>query len=299
MAAGDLITTNYQYEYNGLLLGSGTPYIMEKVTGLLTTADVIDNHYKAQSRQGKILGQESFDARHVQFDVSIDGTSGSDAEDKIAALMNAFVMPPYFSGLSVIDLVADDYAAFSSTPSNPDKFFVFQRPNKGKRAFYGHVNKVSFDSTGDVAQGLAKGSVDLLCIDPLCYSIGPLNHLVSGTIANTATSGSVTCTNAGNFPTQRLRISLVGPMTNPVITNGTTGRAMKFTGTLPTSSDTLVVMVHGREIWVNDVPDTSYRRSDFQWFDLQPGGNTIQVTRSVSAAAAPFTVQFQDAWMTG
>jgi hypothetical protein len=98
--------------------------------------------------------------------------------------------------------------------------------------------------------------------------------------------------NEGNFPAQP-KIELIGPLTNPIISNGANGEVLGLVAgtTIPNG-----------EVWVIDIAARRmYRQSDnanrFQyldvnsdWLELEPGENRIDVTASGLAVASQVNV---------
>ena len=108
------------------------------------------------------------------------------------------------------------------------------------------------------------------------------------------------CTNNGNFkawPTLRL----YGPITNPIITNQTTGQSIKFTDLVIAAGSFIDIYTETGEIKWYGYQDTyaglDIVNSDF--FPLVPGDNTLKVTGdsySVSSGAHLY-VTWQDAYL--
>lgn len=169
--AGSLITADYQYEYAGYLSGASTATMMEKVDGLMSPPDTITHHDDGGvSRHGINYGYENFDARRIPFDFAIDGANGAAAESTYSQFANAYMMSAAYRSAITVPVAGQD----------PDLPFICRRPGKSPRVAYGHVTRREVSSTGDLAMGLFRGSVELLCGDPRLYSLA--THTLSSNI---------------------------------------------------------------------------------------------------------------------
>src|SRR5437879_4719432 len=94
MAVGDLITGVPglpQYEFNGILLGSGTNFLVEKAQGLLGFPDLNSTDIDRQDAWGSFPGRNLYKERHITFDVHIVNELGT-IETDIQNLAKAFVI---------------------------------------------------------------------------------------------------------------------------------------------------------------------------------------------------------------
>lgn len=104
--------------------------------------------------------------------------------------------------------------------------------------------------------------------------------------------------NAGDLPAYPQAITVYGPVSDPKITNATTGEYIQVNTTLSSGSnvlsivydkDSLSVTVDG----VSVLPDVT---SASTYFKLQPGGNDITLEGTTVSTGAYATVSFYDAW---
>lgn len=281
------ITQDYQYLFGTLLMGSGTPYIVTEVDGLLNQPPVRQFHSPSQSGHGLFYGFESYDARTIHFDLAVDATSGADAESKLDAINSTFILPPAFQSLPATPQSIDSV----------DPVLQFQRPNKGIRQVYCHCTKSEFKSTGNLAAGLVQGSVELLCGDPRVYSATQYN--LAGAIGGSTASVSFNVTNGGTFPSPRFFFNFSGPCVNPTLTNTLTGQAVKAVGTF-VGTDTLQFDFYHRQIFLNGSLNYGLRSADTTWWSVLPGVNPLVYSRTGSdPVASPYTIQYLYAWATG
>jgi regulation of enolase protein 1 (concanavalin A-like superfamily) len=107
--------------------------------------------------------------------------------------------------------------------------------------------------------------------------------------------------NAGNFPAQT-RFELVGPMTNPVITNEATGQMAKINATIP-AGETWVLEHKGYSKRLYRLSDganrISYLDDTSQWIFISPNGvvNNIDLNASALSPGWDMVTYFQDTWM--
>lgn len=274
MAVGDLVVANYQYEYRGVLLGSNTSYRTEKVDGLLSMPDLQAFDTDRTDRHGAFAGRSLLRPRTVQMDVNIlveTATTMTDIET---------IMRTLFTALNPMK---------GSTTAQ----LVFQRPGQGKRYVNARPTKRSFPSVYEIPHGLAKGSIEFKCADPRIYKLteDQTTILLTG-----VTSNSGTVTNGGDFPHSPV-LEITGPATNPRIACvEDSNRTIKVDIVLG-SSDTLIIDTFNRTVTLAGVNRYDVVRNDNQWWELQPGANTITMTRSSATGNAQIVVKERDTWL--
>lgn len=109
---------------------------------------------------------------------------------------------------------------------------------------------------------------------------------------------SADCNNIGTEPTDPISISVIGPITNPVITNSATGQFIEVDVTLASSSDQLLIEYSGDSlsITLNGVSVLQYVTAASTYWKIQPGDNIIQLTGSVVSDGAFAEVNYYDTW---
>lgn len=283
---------DYTYWFNGMYLGSGSPYITSGWTGLLSAPPVVQYHSKAQAKHGVVYGFELFDARTLECDFAIDGSSALDLESKMEDLANAMVLPLAYA--SEIELPFAQSAV--DTP------FVVKRPGKKPRQIFCHIN--NFDpgkADFHQAMGMTSGSIQWYAGDPRVYSLDLNSQSVS--IATSQIISTSTIVNAGSFPSPRLTLTIQGPVTGggPVVIQNSTASgtpALKINVTLA-GTDTMIVDFFNKTITINGTDTYQDKDPSSQWWDLLPGPNTIVVSRTTTnAVSAPATLTWYDAWTT-
>lgn len=273
MAAGDLITANYQYEYSGLLMGAGTSYIVERVEGLYSLPDIKSRDSDRQDEHGQYSGVDLLSGRRLVVRLAFNETSASSLESLLANAGRAF------------------------RPGTVEEPFVFQRPAQGgKRFVTAKTKRKSFDQEIDwhYARGVGRGIVELQASDPRIYSMTLKSQQV--TLAGGASSASdLLIENDGDFETYAT-ITLTGPTSDPRIQNATDdNREIKLD--IDITTETLVIDTNRKTVTVDGVDRYDVVRSDSQWWKIQPGPNTIKYNRTGTVGDSLLVIQHRDTWV--
>jgi hypothetical protein len=275
---GDLISNEFQYEFRGLLFGSGTDIIVEEVQGLLGMPDVSNTDMSRLSDHGATPGVSTFGKRTIGFDLHIVGGMGEDIEVKLNEAQTAFTLPRR-SRSRELDTLA------------------FWRPGAPKKVVYGRCERREFVSNFRTARGLASGSIDIVCPDPLIYSQDTYEEVI--TLAPGAVTGQIEVWCNGNHPEGAYpMLTIEGPSTDANITNSEDdNRQLKLSAALSAAQ---VLTFNGRtmETLIDGVDAFTYVRNDSQFWRLLPGKNVIVYTRSAANAGATsrLYIRWQDTW---
>lgn len=113
-------------------------------------------------------------------------------------------------------------------------------------------------------------------------------------ILTTGLGGQGSVVNAGVFATYP-RFEIRGPVTNPVIELGGTGKFLAFTVTL-TNTDRLVVDARTRSVQLNGSP-SRWLLTDGGFFRLPPGSSELIFRAFDFNAAARLSVTYRSAWL--
>jgi hypothetical protein len=271
MAAGDLVVANYQYEFNSLLIGSQTDYIVTAIEGLLSLPDVRSHDLDRQDRHGAIGGRDLLSGRKVIFDLSVIANSQGTIESNLRQLSRAF------------------------RPSSVDIPLVWQRPAGGpKRRLNCRPRRREFTAGYDVAHMLAEGAVELFAADPRIYSndVSTQDFI----IPNSGNSVTANLHSYGDFPTPPT-LTITGPVTNPRISNVADNNRQIRLDVVMTAGQTLVVDVGARTVTLDGADRYDLVRGDNQWWEIQDGDNSITYNRTDTGAGSTLTMTWRDAWM--
>jgi phage-related protein len=135
--------------------------------------------------------------------------------------------------------------------------------------------------------------VSLRASDPFLMSY--LEHYAPVVMA--ASPSTISVLNAGNFAS-RPRYKVIGPITNPIILNSTTGKQMKLNGVIAAGQ---VVEIDVRRKTVQDsagVNKFSMLDVTSDWATLAAGTNSLQISGTgITAGTTAFQVFWRDTWV--
>ena len=168
--------------------------------------------------------------------------------------------------------------------------FYFRHPVVGERIVYAKSYGINFKIDSRRPLGVVSFQIQLKAEDPTIWG-----SLISGSTiiggastgygfpmsfplgfgGTSSTNGTVTIINAGNKDADAT-FTIIGDVTNPAISNDTTGQKLTFGITL-TPTDSLVVNLRNKTVILNG---SSNRRGIMlnisRWFMLQSGSNSIR-----------------------
>lgn len=289
MAAGDRITIDYQYEWNqSLLFGDGTSIDVDEIDGLDDLPSVATSDTPRDAAWGSDAGNDM--ARDRSITISGEFVAGTDSE---------------LAG--TLDSLRDGFLV------NYDvKAFVWQHPGEAKRLIWARCRRRSIPTTLRRALRFPVWGVQLVAVDPLIYSAAEYSVSTSRTVEGSgfaapftppftlgaSTEGVARASNAGSVAapwTGRLD----GPLTNPVLSNLSTGERLAFTangGLTLAAGEYVDIASNGREVLL---AGTASRRSqlslDSRWWDLPPGVTDIEL--AAAAGTGTFSVSWRSAWI--
>jgi hypothetical protein len=279
MAAGDLITQDWQFEFNGLLLGPSTVYDLDKVEGL----DLI------AVREGDVA--RPYD--HGRFDLAPDVLPG-----RIVEITGEVISSTWTDVTALSQALKDREGTLPLVFRTPDG--TLKRINCRCRR-----RKVPITASGTALSTWEFG-IMFWAPDPRIYANNASQQTVSPASTTeaadfedwgfdlafgVAVAGSVICNNAGNIET-RPTVTFYGPMTNPVLSNTTTGIVWSSNINL-SGGETLVVDFDAKTLLLNGVTDR-YSYFTGQWWTLVPGDNVIEL--AVSAGSGTAQISWRSAW---
>lgn len=123
-------------------------------------------------------------------------------------------------------------------------------------------------------------------------------------VASGSTGGSVVMTNSGTtttFPSIDANgdggIILTGPLTNPIISNLTTGKFIEFNYTLA-SGDYIQIDMDNQLILLNGSSSLISKKTTMSdWWGLEPGPNLLSISTTNNADTGYFTVTYNPAYI--
>lgn len=271
MAAGDLITLDYQYEYRGLLFGHQTELMVLNVDGLFSTPDVKSEDHERTDTHGEFDAPLLMGPRYIE--VTLRMRRGPiNAEVLHQELATAFL------------------------PTQDSHRFVFSRPGMPTRFVSCRVHDRVIPSTYELARGMAEVNVMLKATDPVIY--GLVEKVTTFTSSSSMNHG-------GNWPMAPV-LEVIGPASNPRIEHVQQDRMIAIGGPfdvmdVPLNS-TLIVDVKNKLVTMDGSDYYSKVRVDNRWWLLEPGTNTIAIHNSSGTTSAldpggSINVRHRDAWM--
>lgn len=284
MAAGDLITSPWQIELNGVLFGSGTSYVVRE----------FDPWRAPQVRQGEIA--------RAQADGSYPGTDRL-AEKLITAKL------AISAATDVLEQAARRTMAGAWKPpaANTTVPLVWMEDDGVKYAVYGKPRLADTD----LAPRLFT-TARFVATDPRIYTaalLSPSTGFPSGSgglsfagagaaapfvFGSGGSGGTLDCTNAGTYETPYV-VTFTGPIVAPTLEHSVQGRALVFTGTLA-AGETLVVDSRARTVLLNGTASRySWLATSSQWFTLEPGANALRF--SGASGTGTCSVSYAPAWL--
>lgn len=140
----------------------------------------------------------------------------------------------------------------------------------------------SYTQHSQVINPLTRGGFILPAILPVVFSEG--------------TGGKATLNNAGDATAYPI-ITLAGPLTNPRITNLTTGEFIALTISLTDGESIEIDMLERTVVQGGVTNQLSTVSNDSSFFGLQPGDNSLQLVTGVSGEAGTATIAWRDAYV--
>lgn len=283
---GELITDDFQYEWAGtLLMGSGATFEVETISGLDDLPDVESSDSPWDAAYGSDPG------RDLARDRTITASGDFMAEDD--ATMAA----------DLAELRASLTVGLVST-------FAWRHPGEDARFVYARCRRRSIPVDVRRALGSPTWTAQWVAVDPLVYSAteqsGSTGRVEAGSgftspftppfTLGASVSGSVRIDNDGSVAgpwTARLD----GPLTNPVISNGTERLAFTANGGLDLAAGEFVLLdSRDRSVLLAGTADRRLVLSvDSRWWNLLTGENDFTLT--ADAGTGTLTVTGRDTWL--
>lgn len=304
MAAGDLLTTDGQIEWRGLLLGAASPFRWRSLTGWLDM-ELRASDTSMGNWHGEHPGQALSSARYVTFQFFTKGLILAEFPDAVAALRQATAPD---------ENPAEEPLAIQL---HGEKLLVYARCLRRHLPVdvpysVGHVaaGAIQWKATDprlySAVEHSASAGLALPGSSGLDFSGGGLDFSGGGLDFGTGQQGGVlTARNAGHVPTWPT-IEVSGPTTGPVI--NVDGRRLLFDPSYTVLAGQTMV-IDTRPTWrtVQIVPAGSPPGTDGvsvrqhlqveQWAPLEAGVDTqITFTAAAYDAASQLTVRWRDAW---
>jgi hypothetical protein len=261
----------WQVEFGGLLLGSGTAYDIVGIVGLGDQPDVRVADQDRFRDHGMYSGDDFLTGRVIELDLSVRGNGAFGSLSLLLQNLNV-IFQPGLTGLKPLRACIPGVA-------NGETIRVMAKTRK---------RSVANDWLYSVGP-LAMPIIQLLVPDPRLYSDEPDSVTTDGGV------GQVTVNNRGTFQTLPV-ITITGPVTNPKVVFG--GLEFSLLYDLP-AGQTIVLDFMEHTILLGGVENIYYTWvPGSSWFPIDTGSADMQFhTMSGSASSeASMNVTYSSAW---
>lgn len=288
MTVGDLVTTDWMAEFNGLAVGDDEAISLVQIEGLADLPAVRSADRTILRRDGLHAGDDFLGGRSVVLTLELE----ADTDAGLATLVEAVG------------------AAFQV---GAEQALVFQVPGVAggnKAQLWCRPRALSAPITLDWLYRMPIMRVQLAASDPRLYALTEgseadtlptteggreFNEVPPITFGAVSTGGLFTCTNDGTVLTWPV-IKLTGPVTNPRITNVTTDETLELE-LVVASGDYVLLDTDARTVLLNGTASRySSLAQDSTWWGLQPGDNEVRYEASTTTAST-ITVTWRSAWL--
>jgi hypothetical protein len=281
MAAGDSITTNGQWELNGLLMGQGTSYLVEDFQ-MWVAPDIRPGETVRAQSHGAFPGTDWLGTRLVSAIVNITPSTQTAEIAAMQTLAGAWQPPADGATVPLVWQVGDGVKyRLNGKPRLASTAFEYWMPTECR--FVATDPRIYANTESSASTGLATGSGGL--------SFAATAPFVFGTSGGAFMS----CTNSGTFNAP-WTATFTGPLVAPTLTHVGTGKALILSGASIAAGETLVVSSASRTVLLNGTASRySWLAATSQWFDLSPGANSVNLTGASGAGSV--TIAWRSAWI--
>lgn len=250
-----------QLEYNGLLIGPGTDFVITHIDGL-SPPDLKQSESSKSIEHGSHIYASYFMDRVIDLVGMIYG--GGDPHAKFMDLREA-LMPP-------------------GTIIKP---LMIKWPNLPLLYSYAHPIRKNWQLAPGLGVGVAQFALQFRAGDPLLYAAAESSiNIIRGATGVAA--------NAGIESTLPI-VTLDGPLTNPVITNQTTGQSLKLNVTLASGAQSVAIDFNNKTIFQGGVSRYGWLDTGSEWWGIAPGNNTLALTADAGTGVSE--VRWRSAWV--
>lgn len=289
MAVGDLVTADWEMEYQGFAFGGDSDYAIAQIQGLADLPAITNGDRSRLLRHGLHPGDDFLQGRTVVMAIEVYGADSDELETNIQSLYTA------------LRPAQDEAALVMQIPglANGAKFLIWARPRRrsapiNREWFYNiPVLQVEWAATDPRLYALTEGSTAI----GLPTTSGGLTFNASPnlTFGSVSTGGEETLNNAGTFQTSPV-FRITGPVTDPRLVNVTTDKTWSYTGTISTG-DHLIVDMEDRTVLLNGTASRySNLDADSEFWELEPGNNSVQY-RAAAYTSSTATATWRSAWV--
>jgi phage-related protein len=265
---------NYQFSFNGLTFGAGTPFVITEVMGLEDLPAIRNQDDNRGYNDGMFTGRDFFSGRTITFMFNILAGNGNTAQANYALFQAA--LNPQQTGTTALN--------FLLSPADTQK------------VIYGRVRTRAVPVTPEYTYGKITAQVTIFCPDPRYYastsntlSLTPAassgrtyNRTYNLTYGGGSQSGSGTVVNNG-WATTNPVVTITGPALNPVLSNVTTGQNITINFNMG-ASDVVVIDLNLKTVTLNGTSARNILANSSQWFSAPPGSTQLSFSATTFTA---------------
>lgn len=283
-------TAGFQWSYNGLLMGDGTPYNVISYEGLNGLPTIKQNDLPRGRDTGQFGSLYYADGREVTATIEIMDTTDAAVVSDIDALGLAFAPSP-----------ATEFPLYYALPGMP----------QASRLLWARSIQAVEPIDQDYVFHKAKAQIRMWATDPRKYDSNLQSALATLPAGNGGTtwpitwpaswgsssgSGTVNVTNSGNFETRPV-VVITGPVDNPTVANNTSGLYLTFNITLASSDQLIIDFLYKTVMLNNQASRRGTMTPDSNWWTLAPGVNVFAYHANTTKVGSTATIYWQSAWM--
>jgi hypothetical protein len=254
----------------------------------------------------KVSGLDSAEYRETIRDH--EGVDGGFMDAEFEKGRNIILEGTIYAASGNVEAYLDNLKANYAPVQTPIPFYV-KAPGVVERLIYVKPRGVRYDWETLRRLGITSAQFLMFAEDPRLYDAteSTLNINYGGDtglgfsfnigfnldFGGGATPGGASVNNAGNRPTPPTFI-ILGPVTNPTITNATSSHTMRFNITLG-GADTLTINTRDRTVYLNGNSNRRNIMTSPDWFYLDPGTSFITYG-GLTGAGSSLQVVYRSAW---
>ena len=289
MAIGDLVTADWECEYQLFAFGGDSDYALARIQGLVDLPTISSGDRGRLLRHGTHPGDDFLQARSVTLTMEVLGDSASDLGTNVQALLAAFVPG------------GDEAPLVMQIPgvANGTKFRLWARPRRRSapidREWFYNIPIVTLQMEATDPRLYADTESSQAVSLPSAGGGLTFNASPNFTFGAVSTGGEQTLNNAGTFRTSPV-FKITGPVTDPRLINVTSDETFHWEGTVA-SGDYLLVDMEDRTVLLNGTASRySGLTSSSVFWELSPGDSSIQY-RAAAYTASTATATWRSAWV--
>jgi hypothetical protein len=269
------LSTLYSFAFNGYTFGgANSPHQIQNIIGLESLPGIRSQDDNRGYADGMFSGRDFYAGRTISIIFNTFESPGVSAQTNYNTIQSYLL--PQQSGTTPL------YFKFPNSPTSEQVVFA-------------RVRSMTTNIDPNYTYGYITSQVDFFCPDPNYYNnnlqtavmavlpaVGRTYDRVYDLVYGGATGYITTTVNNIGWATTYPNISLVGPITDPILGNLTTGEYIQITGSF-NLLDTINIDLYNKLITLNGNPARNLFTSG-NWFSAQPGNNTFYFNGTFTVA---------------